>query len=611
MSTSARNPLENLRSLLDKNGVGLYVVLTQDEHNSEYVAEADQRRAFISGFTGSAGTAVIGQNFAELATDGRYFLQAEKQLGPEWTLRKEGSPDVSPWSKAIIEKAKELNSNIGVDPKLIQYSIVQGMRAQLEGTQLEVTAIEKNLVDEVWPNKPQLPQDPVYELDVSVTGESFQSKLKNLRKQLETNGAQAIVLFELDEIAWLFNLRGSDVQYNPVFKSFAIISHDSACLYIDQNKIGTLSGEYSVVDFKPYNKVYEDAHTLGLRVLKEKEAGFVREDKCEAIWIPAGASWALNRAFDGCKVISTISPVKIAKSVKNEVELDGSREAYRKCGLSIVRYLSWLERELDAGQKITEYEGSMKLLEIREQLADFRGLSFDTISSVGPNAAIIHYSPSPEGNTLISKDKIYLLDSGCQFTHGTTDTTRTVHFGTPTDEERLAYTLVLKGHIALARAVFPQGTNGYQLDPLARQYLWKYGLDYRHGTGHGIGSFLNVHEGPMGISSGVAQVQQPLCVGNVISNEPGYYKDGHFGVRIESVVVVRKAATPNNFAGKNYLEFETITLVPYDRKLIDEQLLDAGERDWVNKIHERTRSALHPHLNDEERRWLAYHTQPI
>lgn len=615
VNMSTITPIEALRARMSKHNIGYYLVLTQDEHNSEYVAEADERRAFISGFTGSAGTAVIGLHSAELATDGRYYLQAADQLPKEWTLRKEGSPNVDPWFKAVVEHAKAEKVNIGVDPKLIRASIVESMKEKLLGSGVELKAISENLVDAVWPNKPALPADKVISLPESVTGKSFAAKLADLRKELEKKNAKAILLTALDDIAWLFNLRGSDIAFNPVFKSFALISDRAVTLYVDENKVSNVLGDISGVEIKPYDDVLNDTAALAAYVeaanTKAKEAGSDSADL--RLWLPAGSSWALVEAAGGANAtIDDPSPVTDAKAKKNSTELDGQRLAQLKCGLSIVRYLAWADSELKNGNTgISEYDGSQKLLEIRRQLEDFVGPSFETISSVGPNAAVIHYAPQPDTKHFLSTNEVHLLDSGCQFKHGTTDTTRTVHFGTPTAQEISAYTLVLKGHIALARAVFPEGTNGYQLDTLARLPLWRQGLDYRHGTGHGVGAFLNVHEGPMGIGSSPLLAKVPLEIGHLISNEPGYYEDSKFGIRIESLVVVRQAATPNQFNNKKYLEFETVTLVPFTRSLIDVNLLNAEEREWVNCYSAKVRKALLPHLDELTANYVLKHTEPL
>ncbi|PRT54540.1 putative Xaa-Pro aminopeptidase P [Wickerhamiella sorbophila] len=612
---STVSPIEGLRARMSKHNIGYYLVLTQDEHNSEYVAEADERRAFISGFTGSAGTAVIGLDSAELATDGRYYLQAEKQLPSGWSLRKEGSPNVDPWFKAVVDKAKATRQNIGVDPKLIRYSIVESIQEKLVGSGIELKAIPENLVDAVWTDKPALPKAKVISLAEKVTGKSFEKKLSELRDELEKKHAKAILLTALDDIAWLFNLRGSDIDYNPVFKSFALVSDHSVTLYVDEAKVVDVKDAIKNVEIKPYNNVLDDAEALAASVAtinqKAKEA---RSAEAELkLWLPAGSSWALVEAAGGkARTISDTSPITIAKAKKNCTEIDGQRSAQLKCGLSVVRYLAWADNELKNGNtSISEYEGSQKLLEIRKKLDDFVGPSFETISSVGPNAAVIHYAPQPDSKHCLSVNEVHLLDSGCQFTHGTTDTTRTVHFGNPTPEEINAYTLVLKGHIALARAVFPEGTNGYQLDTLARQHLWRQGLDYRHGTGHGVGAFLNVHEGPMGIGSSPLYTQVPLEIGHLISNEPGYYEDNKFGIRIESLVVVRQASTPNQFNNKKYLEFETVTLVPLARNLIDVSLLDENEREWINCYHSKVEKALLPHLDSLTAEYVKKHTAAI
>lgn len=584
------SPVKRLQALLPKYNIGYYIVLSQDAHDSEYVASSDQRRAYLSGFCGSAGIAIVGQDFAELSTDGRYFLEAQQKLGTEWKLRKEGTPGTARWDTALCNLANAERKNIGVDPRLINYYWVNELRSKLKTA--ELVPIKPNLVDEIWENKPQDPTDGVVELPASVAGETSRSKLSRLRSALD-DGVDAIVLSALDEIAWLFNFRGTDIKYNPVFKSYALVTPNEARLYVDPRKVQGLKSRNPHIEFLPYEQIFDDI------------------TKFDKVWVPSGSSWALVDSA-GPDVVIKPSPVSEFKAVKNSTEQDGARRAQLKCGLSIVRLFSWIEQQLSNGGRVSEWGAAQKLLELREQLDDFRGLSFETISSVGPNAAIIHYTPSEESEFLVDREHVFLLDSGCQFTHGTTDTTRTVHFGNPTSREKLAYTLVLKGHIALAQAVFPEGTAGVQLDGFARQYLWKHGLDYRHGTGHGVGAHLNVHEGPIGISSSLIYGKAPLKVGNIVSNEPGYYEDHKFGIRIENLLLVREASVPNNFGGRQFLEFETITLVPLALNMIDEELLTPTEKEWINAYGQRVRAELSPHLTEpHERAWLEENTRAV
>lgn len=587
MNVRGLSSLDELRALMRKHNIGYYLVLTQDQHDSEYVAAADMRRAFISGFTGSAGVAIIGLDFAELSTDGRYYLQASKELGPEWTLRKEGSPGVEPWYKAVCARANESRLDIGVDPKFISLSLVEAIQTLL--VDANIVPIQEDLVDQVWKHKPAEPNGAVFEHSIEYAGEARQSKIQRLRSELRKKNCSYIVLFALDEIAWLLNLRGSDIEYNPVFKSYAIVSQTTVELFVDEDKIKDvyLTG----VKTSPYDSVFS------------RISAGVSEKTPIRVWIPSGSSWALSNACTH-EIYTEISPVKLFKTVKNHAEIDGARSAQVKCGTTFVQLFNWLEHQLSTGKKVSEWDAAEKLLWFREKQPKFKGLSYETISSVGPNAAMNHYAPTKDTKFNLSRHDIYLLDAGCQFLDGTTDTTRTVHFGDPTSSEIEAFTLVLKGHIALASAVFRHGTTGNDLDVLARQYLWQQGLDYRHGTGHGVGSFLNVHEPPAGFGGSSSYGNIPLEIGNIISNEPGFYVDNQFGVRIESLLLVTEAKTHAHFGGQRFYCFETITTVPIALNLINISLLTAKERQWLNSYNKFAKQQLWPNLSEEEREWF-------
>lgn len=616
--------LADLRKCFDKHNIGVYVVLTQDEHNSEYTSEADNRRAFISGFTGSAGTAVISKSEAVLATDGRYFLQAGKELGPQWQLLKQGVKGVPTWQEWAANEAARSGANIGVDPKLITYNDVKTLKDHLakRGASGKLLAVEENLVDVVWgDSRPHRSDAPAFALSDKVTGKNFTEKVEELQKTLDGLSADAIVVSALDEVAWLFNLRGTDIPYNPVFFAYASVTADGkATLYIDDNKVTEKVREHlgNNVALKPYDGVFNDAKELGLKL--ETSNADRRPADYHKIVAPNGSSWALVSALGGPDNVRMVrSPVEDAKAIKNEMEVTGAKLAHDRDGVALVRYLAWLEKQVlspdykESEKKLSDYEAGQQCLEFRKQMEGFVGLSFETISASGANAAVIHYAPPKDSDAYVTASEVYLLDSGGQYKEGTTDTTRTVHYGVPSDEEVRAYTLVLKGHVALARAVFPEGSNGYMLDTLARQHLWRNGLDYRHGTGHGIGAYLNVHEGPVGIGFRQGYREAPLAPGHIISNEPGYYEDGKFGIRIESVVVVREAKTPANFGGTKFLEFETITKVPFCRKLIDTTLLDSEEIKWINQYHTDVYNTVKSYLSEDDPAldWLTRETAAL
>ncbi|KAK0541404.1 hypothetical protein OC835_000195 [Tilletia horrida] len=556
-----------------------YIVPSEDEYASEYPAAADLRRGFISGFNGSAGCAVITKDEAALFTDGRYFLQAEKQLDPKvWTLMRQGEPDVPTWQEYLYKNVSP-KSAIGIDPTLITADDAHDVTKQLESVGSSLVPIAKNLVDEVWKDeKPARPTNALIVLDKKYAGRTYDEKVSELREELKKRKYVGHVANMLDEVAWLFNLRGSDVPFNPVFFSFALVLLDRTIFFVDP---ATVTDEIRShlgkdVEVEPLETFYE--------VLKKEGESLKKGEK---VLIGKKASLAIQDALGGkAKAPTDRSIIVDHKSIKNATELDGFRASHIRDGAALALYFAWLEEELAKGTKISEYAGSEKLLSFRQQLAHFRGPSFETISSSGPNGSVIHYAPDPEtGGRIIDPSTIYLCDSGGQYTDGTTDVTRTWHFQEPTAEQKRAFTRVLQGHIAIDRAVFPKGTTGFLLDVLARRPLWGDGLDYRHGTGHGVGSFLNVHEGPMGIGTRAVFNDTPIKEGNVLSIEPGYYKDGHWGIRIENLAIVKKVDTPNNFGNKGYLGFEHITVSPIQVKLIDVELLDDVEREWVRNYH--------------------------
>lgn len=617
MSTQSSR-LNQLRGLFSKHDIGYYIVLTQDEHQSEYTHPSDHRREYISGFSGSAGTAVVGLEKAILATDGRYFLQAGKQLDSKhWELLKQGVKGVPTWQEWVTTEATNSGKNIGVDPKLISFAEVENIKELLnkKGNKAHVVPITNNLIDEIWGSeRPSRPKQPIMILDDVYAGQTYKEKVTTLQAEIAKNNGTSFFVSALDEVAWLFNLRGTDIPYNPVFFAYAVVSLDKVTLFIDADKIPekvAAALKEAKVEIRPYEDAFPAAENLAASLVKVNE----KEESPKKLLVPLPASWASVEALGGTSNITRIqSPIELAKAVKNPVELMGAKTAHIRDGAAIVRYLAWLENAVaNEGKVLSDYEAAQKSLEFRKEMEHFQGLSFDTISSSGPMAAVIHYSPAEDSKEIVKADQIYLLDSGGQYLEGTTDTTRTVHFGTPTKEEIHSYTLVLKGHVALARAVFPEGSNGYMLDTLARQFLWKDGLDFRHGTGHGIGAFLNVHEGPIGIGFRAQYINQPLRIGNLISNEPGFYEDGKYGIRIESVVAVKEAQTPFNFGDTKFFDFETVTQVPFCRRLIDETLLDEGEKKWINEYHETVYYTVEDYVKKDRLAldWLKRETQPI
>ncbi|KKA29491.1 hypothetical protein TD95_001600 [Thielaviopsis punctulata] len=611
VSTSER--LVALRQVMRERQVDIYIVPSEDSHSSEYTADCHARREYISGFTGSAGCAVISMDKAILSTDGRYFNQATKQLDSNWALLKQGIPDVPTWQEWIAEESAG-GKVVAVDPTLLPPAIAQKLNQSIKksgGTGL--TPIRDNLIDLIWgAERPAMPSSPIKVLPEKFAGEDVQSKLTALRKELEKKKLAGFVLSMLDEIAWLFNLRGADISYCPIFFSYAVVTPDAATLYVDKQKLSSdvlPELEKINVTVKPYDSFFEDCEALAPSANKSSATPSRR------FAISNKASWALQLALGGKENVEEIrSPVGDAKAIKNKTELEGMRQCHIRDGAALIEYFAWLEHELVVkGSTIDEVTAADKLEALRSKQDMFVGLSFDTISSTGANGAVIHYKPERGNCAVIDPKAIYLCDSGAQYLDGTTDTTRTLHFGTPTDFEKKAYTLVLKGNIALDMAVFPKGTSGFALDGLARQFLWKEGLDYRHGTGHGVGSYLNVHEGPIGIGARVAYAAVPLAPGNVISNEPGYYEDGSFGIRIENIIMVKEVETTHVFGDKPYLGFEHVTMVPYCQKLIDTSLLTDEEKAWINKSHADVYEKMKDRFANDPitLEWLKKETAPL
>ncbi|MQL82776.1 hypothetical protein Taro_015236 [Colocasia esculenta] len=625
----------------------------------EYVSKRDQRRAFVSGFTGSAGLALITKDGAYLWTDGRYFLQAMKQLSDRWKLMRIGEDlTVENWIAENLPR----DAAIGVNPWCISVDTARRWESAFSKRSQKLVQLKSDLVDEVWKDRPAEEILPVSIQPPEFSGRSFTEKVKDLRDKLSREKAYGIIITALDEVAWLFNIRGSDVSFCPVVHAYAIVTNDSAFLYVDERKLSTEVLHYMAengVVIREYNAVESDASSLASGQLsrssvvqqgeskpsnaRENGVGEIdcigqvatdaEERKQHRVWVdPSSCCFVLYSKLASERVVLQPSPLALAKALKNPVELDGLRKAHIRDGAAVVQYLVWMDQQMQQiygasgyflesegtnkrkhsdTTKLTEVSVSDKLEEFRSRKEKFKGLSFPTISSVGPNAAVIHYKPEPETCSELDPDSIYLFDSGAQYQDGTTDITRTVHFGKPSAYEKACYAAVLKGHIALDTATFPNGTTGYSLDVLARIPLWKHGLDYRHGTGHGIGSYLLVHEGPHLISFKPYAGNVALQASMTVTDEPGYYEDGNFGIRLENVLIVKEANTEHDFGEKGYLSFEHITWAPYQKKLMDLTMLSPDEIRWVDEYHSACRKLLAPYLNEEEIEWLKKATEPI
>jgi len=621
------------------------IIPSGDAHQSEYIADCDCRRAFVSGFTGSAGTAIVTENEAALWTDGRYFLQASKQLDADsWTLMKDGLPDTPTQADWLCKVLPSDGGRVGVDPYLLQVDVWKPLSKQLESSGHSLVATPQNLVDVAWgAERPDPPSNPVFPLPLAFTGKPWQEKIDTVRSKMKEDNCQLLVVTNLDEIAWLLNLRGSDIKYNPVFFAYVVVTPKDIHLFLDSNRLEKNVREHlkldvqqeAAVDCKcdngtsditPASKAsygitvhpYSELMTF-LRDAASDEKNLVKGGMLAGgkgggkAWVSDRSAHALASVFKDHQRLTALTPIAALKAVKNKTEVEGMKRCHVRDGAAVCEYLAWLESQLKHNHRVTEISGADYLEQCRASKEEFVSLSFDSISSVGSNAAIIHYRPEPETDRQITKEEIYLLDSGAQYRDGTTDVTRTFHFGTPSSFERNSFTRVLKGHIELASVVFPNGVKGHMIDSLARKHLWESGLDYLHGTGHGVGAFLNVHEGPCGISPRVSAVEIALEEGMILSDEPGYYHDGSFGIRIESLILVVKAQTEHNFKNKGFLTFEPITLVPLCQNLFDPSLLTAKEIEWIDSYHTHVREQVGTYLKQngktEAYNWLMKETK--
>ncbi|KAG5087110.1 hypothetical protein JHK82_054507 [Glycine max] len=632
--------LTALRNLFSKPGVNIdaYVIPSQDAHQSEFIAECYSRRAYISGFTGSAGTAVVTKDKAALWTDGRYFLQAEKQLSSNWILMRAGNPGV-PTASEWLNDVLAPGGRVGIDPFLFTSDAAEELKGVISKNNHELVYLyNSNLVDEIWKeSRPKPPNNPVRVHNLKYAGLDVASKLSSLRSELVNAGSSAIVISMLDEIAWLLNLcvsnfwlfllkRGSDIPHSPVVYAYLIVEVSGAKLFIDDSKVTEEVRDHlkkADTEIRPYNSVISEIERLAARGASlwldtsSVNAAIVNAYRaaCDRYYQNCeNKHKTRTNGFDGSSdvpfSVHKVSPVSQAKAIKNESELEGMRNCHLRDAAALAQFWDWLETEITKDRILTEVEVSDKLLEFRSKQAGFLDTSFDTISGSGPNGAIIHYKPEPESCSSVDANKLFLLDSGAQYVDGTTDITRTVHFGKPTAREKECFTRVLQGHIALDQSVFPENTPGFVLDAFARSFLWKVGLDYRHGTGHGVGAALNVHEGPQSISHRYGNLT-PLVKGMIVSNEPGYYEDHAFGIRIENLLYVRNAETPNRFGGIEYLGFEKLTYVPIQIKLVDLSLLSAAEIDWLNNYHSLVWEKVSPLMDGSARQWLWNNTRPI
>ena len=594
--TEIRNRLASLRQEMEARQLSAFIIPSTDPHAGEYVPEHWETRKWISGFTGSAGTAVITLYDAGLWTDSRYFIQAEEQLaGTGIRLFKDRlpeTPSISEWLGSILKKGDQ----VGIDGWVNSHHEAQSLQNELRKNGLSLITMTEDIIDHLWEDRPSLPKTPVFILDETRTGASCTEKIGRIREAITKNGASSIILSALDEIAWTLNLRGDDVHCNPVFISYLLISAEGNTLYILEDKITDEVRTYLKehhVEIKTYPALAED-----LRSFKEKHLGVLQIS-------PLANEALYNLSSQYADTIVASSPVALMKAVKNETEQAGFRKAMERDGVALVKFLRWLEEAVPAGKE-SEVSIDQKLYELRAEQEDFKGISFDTIAGYKEHAAIVHYEATPETDMPLRPEGLLLLDSGAQYLDGTTYITRTIALGPLTEEEKTDYTLVLKGHLQLQNAQFPAGTCGTQLDVLARIAMWKSGINYLHGTGHGIGHFLCVHEGPHQIR--MNHMPTLLEPGMIVTDEPGIYKAGRHGIRIENTLLI-VPAQESEF-GKFY-KFEPLTLCPIDKKAIAIEILTDEELTWLNEYHQMVYDRLCPFLSEEENTWLKEATSPL
>nr|WP_205455669.1 aminopeptidase P family protein [Clostridium botulinum] len=585
--------IEKLREIMKKENIDYYVVPSGDFHQSEYVAEHFKSRAYITGFTGSAGTALIGIEKGILWTDGRYFIQAEQQLkdsGIElYKMRIPGWPTLHEW---LMENMKS-GETVSFDGRLFSANEYKEFKKIKDKKDINIV-INKDLIEEIWNDKPELPKEKAFLHDIKYCGKSAKEKIEEVRVEMKKMGAQSYIISSLDDIAWLYNIRGNDVKDTPVVLAYAIVNEEKATLYIDKNKLSNedqikLNNEGIKID--EYNNIFEDVKDIKNSVILDpnKVSGYI-----------------YTLINENVEVIEELNITTKLKAIKNSIEIENLKRCQIKDGVAMVRFLKWLKENVGK-ENITEFTVADKLLEFRSKGDLFVEESFGTIAGYKDHAAMMHYSATDESAYELKQEGILLVDSGGQYLDGTTDITRSFILGKLTDEEKKDFTLVLKSHINLMKAKFLKGTTGSNLDVLARTILWDEGMDYKCGTGHGVGFFLSVHEGPQSIRPVPNTVV--LEPGMILTNEPGVYKEGKHGIRTENVMLVTNDI--ETAEGGEFYKFEVMSYCPMDIEGIDESLLTEAERKWLNTYHAETYAKLSPYLNDEEKNFLKNSTREI
>lgn len=591
MHTSDR--LVDLRNKMSEIGVDACIIPSGDPHLSEYPSEHWKVREWISGFTGSAGTVVVTMEEAGLWTDSRYYLQAEEELDPHcmqlFRDGEKGVPSITEWLCEVLMPG----SRVAINGQTVSVSFLRKLTRELRSSQIRVDA-NLSLAEDSWENRPALPENTVYLHDDKLAGASRTEKLDLVRKLMKRDGVSHYITGALDEIAWLLNMRGNDVAFNPVFHAFMIVEHSFVKLFINPHKLtAQIARKLDADDIRV--SLYENFESH-VREIPDEATVMLDPDRINST-VYSILSPKINK-------IEGLSYIAALKARKNETEIANIKQTLVNDGVAMVKFLKWIEDNVPGG-KVSEISAAARLKAFRAEQPGFVGESFRTISGYAGHGAIVHYSVSPETDVKLKPEGLYLVDSGGQYHTGTTDITRTVALGPFPEQARRDYTLVLKGHISLARAIVPHGTRGVQLDVYARQAMWREGLNYGHGTGHGIGYFLNVHEGPQSIRPDNSFVIEP---GMVCSNEPGLYRTGHYGIRIENLILA-KVSKETEFG--TYLEFETMTLCPIDKTLIDKTMLTEEEINWLNNYHRQVYDSLAPKLDEQHLNWLKEKTTEL
>lgn len=591
MKHKIRERVALLRTFMQEKGIRAFIVPSTDPHSGEYVPEFWESRKWISGFTGSAGTAVITDETGGLWTDSRYFLQAASQLEDTGIMlfkdRLPETPSIAEWLGSVLSPGDK----VGIDGWVNTTAEAENLQKLLQVYGLQLVSTEDPF-QRIWKDRPSLPLNPPFILPLSYAGKNCTEKIAEIREQIFLNHADAILLSALDEIAWTLNLRGSDVHCNPVFVSYLFITDTTTTLYILPEKITPEIKQYlndNQIEVKPYQAIEADLHHY----------------TGKGIQLTPGTNYALYQAASHNQIIRHESPVLYMKAIKNETEIQGFHHAMIKDGIAMVKFLFWLKNTVKNSQE-TELSIDRKLYNLRAEQKDFKGISFDTIAGYQAHGAIVHYEATEETNATLHPEGLLLLDSGAQYLDGTTDITRTIVLGPVTKEQKTDFTLVLKGFIELSMAEFPYGTCGTQLDVLARQFMWKFGINYGHGTGHGVGHFLNVHEGPHQFR--MNHMPALLLPGMTVTNEPGIYKAGKHGVRTENTMLIVKSKETEFGA---FYKFEPLTLCPIDKEAILPEMLSYEEKQWLNNYHSLVYDRLNASLNTDEQAWLKEATSPI